>query len=197
MNLKIFNPVKMELLLILKNTSTILIFLLSLCSCENDENIRDLNDIFSCTIQGESFFPKKSVSPFIINFLSIGKENNSFYLEAMNNSKRYMRIRIDIHTGNEPIQEKEYILKRVDFNNFEKYPNANAACYFQRGGGSEIQLVDESSYHTSDDHLGSVTITKIDTINKNIQGNFKFQAINKFNEMIAIDNGKFNVNYLD
>ena len=181
--------------MILKNTSTILIFLLSLCSCENDENIRDLNDIFSCTIQGESFFPKKSVSPFIINFLSIGNENNSFYLEVMNNSKRYMRIRITISTGNEPIQEKEYILKKIDFNDLEK--STHAECYFQRGGGSEIQLVDESSYRTSDEHLGSVIITKIDTIKKNIQGNFKFQAINKFNEMKAIDNGKFNVNYLD
>lgn len=180
----------------LKQIVLLIILLLTINACHK-EDIDDLKDNFSCSIEGEAFFPKK-IGPYFLSVSYSTKETsdfNSFSMTVRNDSKRYMDMRIDINTGDALLEEKEYVLGKVDRDNFKDSNHAN--CYFERSGGSDIKLVDASIYNTTNEVKGTVTITKIDTENNTIIGRFQFHAINKFSEIIVIENGKFNVKYLD
>jgi len=179
-----------------KKLIKLVILIMLICSCEkNQEEIDKLKEKFSCTINGEDFFPKSLGSPsFSPSYVTKQKEDYyAFSISIINNSKRYKEIRIDIGTGNIPLEEREYKIGNIKFDDLEN--SKHAKCYFERSGGSQVNLVDKSTYRTSDEITGEVTFIKIDTVTQNIQGIFQFDAINKFGEKISITNGKFNVNY--
>ncbi len=58
-------------------------------------------------------------------------------------------------------------------------------------------ITPENEWITSNLYTGSVTITKIDTINRFVSGTFQFNALNMYNDPIplSVTDGRFDVEY--
>jgi len=71
------------------------------------------------------------------------------------------------------------------------YPSSAAsyAYYVHR------KLTPDNEWMTSTQYTGSVTVSKIDTVNKFVSGTFEFQAINLYNtpQPVSITEGRFDV----
>lgn len=160
-------------------------------SCEK-ENVNELKSNLSCTINGESFYPRKLTK----TSFRIGMSNNegsgvySFGLYALNDNDRYKRIQFSMDNTS-PIVVGRYVFVEPFFNdNHLDFLSGN--CYFEKTGSSSIETPQESNYYTSKMLEGELSIIEIDTINERIKGEFNFQAINNStNEIINIENGKF------
>ena len=110
---------------------------------------------------------------------------NSLYINARNFSSSPVESEFEIYiqelTGN-----STYVL-----NTAPDYPSlaGNYGYYVHRN------VTPDNEYITSSPYTGTVTITKIDTINRFVSGTFEFRAMSLFNasQSINVTEGRFDV----
>ena len=138
---------------------------------------------FGCLVDGEVFLPKEKAgrSPLSIAY-QFFKGIYHFGIVATNVEENPRRSVIIGFDGIELEVNKTYELK----NTFEsKGPRAG---YFSGGGGI--------IYTTNADHVGAITITRIDPDSAIVSGTFWFNAINAAGEEVSITEGRFDSRYV-
>jgi Family of unknown function (DUF6252) len=151
-----------------------------------------LKETFSCTINGEEFYPKNLGSRYYyIGYKKniIDGEPSYFSVRVENDRSRFAGIDIQIYNYKKPIHVGEYILNKAVFVNNEN--TSSAICTFQEKG---VDIMN-AFYYTTNEATGTVNIIAIDTMQRTITGTFQFTAINNLQQNVAVQNGKFNTKY--
>ena len=180
----------------------VVLLLLIISSCEQDKfdrkDVEKLKEAFSCTVNGEEFYPKQfSDIYYTAGYKEFSKNGYStLTLKSRNTINRLIEVLIIVSNTEKPFKAGEiYPLELANFSAPRDLKYAD--CYYERSGAKEPKLVEQSSYTTNDDIGGSLTITYLDTITNTVRGSFQFKAINKAGDMIKVENGSFNFNYED
>jgi hypothetical protein len=169
-----------------------LIFLICTSCCETETKKNLLKETFSYTINGQEYYPKNlNVPSFQVDYKGNITNNNPsyFFISAENMRLKYTAIDISIISTKKPIEVGEYILNEK--NTVDRNNSSSALFTFDEKGVS----INNTYYRTTNEEMGKVNITAIDTIQRTIKGNFQFTAINDLQQKIVIQNGKFNTKY--
>ena len=152
-------------------------------SCKKDSGLTKATqngaNTFSCKINDKVFIPKVSLfgpSPIFAQVVPSGSLSNLTILTT-NPDSPVQHVEIFINTFNGP---GTYQVKTTDYSYCEYQIN-----YF----------TGYLTYSTVGTDIGSVTITKYDTVNKIISGTFDFTVYNtkNKNDLISITKGRFDI----
>ena len=100
---------------------------------------------------------------------------------AINAFKNNQTIYIGATSGNVSISTKQYTLSLAT-------PSSSNASYDDNNAGNQ--------YETDSSRQGQLTVTKLDKVNKRVEGVFYFKAFNIiFNDSINVTEGKFSITY--
>jgi Family of unknown function (DUF6252) len=169
-----------------------IIFLICSCSSESVAKKNLLKETFSCTINGEEFYPKNLGSRYYyVGYKKtiIDNKSSSFSVRVESDRFRFSGIDIQISSTKKPIDVGEYILNKQEI--VDSRNSSSAICTFQENG---VDIMN-AFFYTTNEATGSVNITAIDTVQRTIMGTFQFTAINNLQQKVAVQNGKFNTKY--
>lgn len=144
---------------------------------------------FGASVNGELWVPR-----------AFGPITGAAILEARYTSPTTLIIQARNYASSPTESEFEIFLKDIMgpgtflLNNTVPYPTSSASYgyYVKR------KLSPLNEWITSSTHTGSVTITRLDPVNKIVSGVFEFNAVNLYNnpEPIAVTSGRFDIKIL-
>jgi Family of unknown function (DUF6252) len=167
-------------------------FLICISCCETEAKKNALKETFSCTINGEEFYPKNLGSRYYyVGYQKniIDGEPSYFSVRVESDRLRFSGIGIQISSTKKSIDVGEYILNKQEI--VDSRNSSSAKCTFQEKGVDIMYAF----YNTTNEATGTVNITAIDAVQKTITGTFQFIAINDLQQKVSVQNGKFNTKY--
>jgi hypothetical protein len=175
----------------MKNYTFFLVTLLLFCCCNNNDDDGSTDPIdqlppatqigantFGCLLDGEPFIPGGGTNPLDCVYQLVDGE----YFFALQGNKRdgdFNLIAITLSTNAMEIEEgSTYIL-------MDNIPNSAFGGYF----------FNTDFIYTDNNHIGEMTITKLDVINQIVSGTFFFDIIDQNGELRQIREGRFDMQF--
>jgi hypothetical protein len=157
----------------MKKIAVLFVLILAFCGCENSSG-PSLEERFSCKVDGKLFVAAEDSK----NAISGSRKLTIEYYGATAFSPYYLVI-IGRNSNDENVSVGCGPVTKAD----TSYTIVSAAY------STKSQRYDSNP-------IGIVTISKLDTINKTITGNFSFTIKKSGSEVINITEGKFNSSYI-